>query len=58
VPEPPEGLRYEKVEHVEEADGTLWLLQFSMDGLQHVARGATMREAALDAIGMTASLSA
>jgi hypothetical protein len=50
LPDPPDGLRYDKFEHLEESDGPLWRLQYSMDGLQHVAKGGTIRDAALTAL--------
>jgi hypothetical protein len=50
VPDPPEGLRYEMLSRASDGDRAYWHLRFSTDGLQHVAKGATMREAALAAL--------
>jgi hypothetical protein len=50
LPEAPDGVSYEKFEQMFEAGEAAWRLQFSVDGLPHVARGSTMREAAMAAL--------
>jgi hypothetical protein len=58
LPEPPEGLRYDNFEQVAASNEIVWGLQYSVDGLQHLASGATMREAALAAAEKVVALNA